>query len=65
MPHLNSYQRLSFSIYMPAPPAERGGGTYSKLCPGNEGLISVKFAFVIRVSVTPITLKGKSTWSSQ
>lgn len=50
---------------MPAPPAERGGGTYSKLCPGNEGLNSEKFAFVIRVSVTPITLKGKSSWSCQ
>ena len=46
---------------MPTPPAERGVGTNSKLYPGNEGLKSVKFAFVILVSVTLITLKGKSS----
>ena len=49
---------------MPTPPAERGVGTNSKIYPGNEGLNSVKIALVIRVSVTPITLKGKSSSTS-
>ena len=41
---------------MPTPPAERGVGTNSKLYQGMVGL-KEKFAFVIRVSVIPITLK--------
>ena len=41
---------------MPTPPAERGVATNSKLYPGIEGL-KVKLAFLILVSVMPITLK--------
>ena len=51
----------SESMYIPTPPAERGVGTYSKLYPVMFGLKSIKFEFVILVSVTPMILKWKSS----
>ena len=44
------------SIFMPTPPAEMGVETNSKLYPGIAGL-EVSLAFLILVSLMPITLK--------